>query len=78
MGKEKIQKPQGLTREQLQAQLDQIEGQKIQFLQNKILLEFDEKNYKETLMRKTRENNRNLKLVESNLRVIKKQMSKLR
>ena len=68
----------GLSREQLQSQLDQIEGQRVMFLQAKLLLEFDLKNYKETLNRKIRENTNSLRLVDSNIRVIKKQMSRLR
>jgi len=68
----------GLTIEQLQMQLDSFEGQKIQFEQTKMLLDFDKKNYAKTLDRKIRENNRNMGIVESNIRVLNKQILKKR
>ena len=74
----KQSKPQGLTREQLQAQLDQFDGQRHALEQSKVILEFDLKNYHTTLIRQLRETNRTLKLTNSNIRVIKKQMSRLR
>jgi hypothetical protein len=65
----------GLSKEQYQEQLDQFESQKIQFEQAKILLDFDLKNYKETLERKIRNNDRNLALVNSNIKVIQDNLS---
>ena len=66
----------GLSVKQLNQQLDQFEGQLVQFEQAKILLEFDKENYAETLNRKIRMNNDNLELVKANIAVIKKQIKK--
>ncbi len=78
MGKEdnQVMKKQGLSIEQLNEQLDAFEGQKIQFEQNDLLLEFDKKNYGETLDRKIRMNKRSLDLINSNIAVVKKQIKK--
>jgi len=66
----------GLSVKQLNQQLDQFEGQLVQFKQAEMLLDFDKEHYAETLNRKIRENNNNLRLVESNIAVIKKQIKK--
>lgn len=75
---EEENKVQGLSKEQIQGQLDQFESQRVAFEQEKILLEFDVKNYKETLERKIRLNFGKLKLVSSNIEVLKKQLSEIK
>lgn len=75
--KANTQTPQtGLSVKQLNQQLDQFEGQKVQFEQAKMILEFDKKNYADTLNRKIRLNDANLEQTISNINVVRKQIKK--
>ena len=63
-----------LSKEQLQEQLDVLEASKVIIEQKKMLLEFDKEYYQETLDRKVRANERELKRVLSNIKVTKDEM----
>lgn len=70
-------KAQGLSKEQLEEQLDQFNAQKVQLEQEQVLLEFDLENYGETLRRKVRMNRRTIERVNSNIKVVENQIDEL-
>lgn len=72
------QKPQGMTREQLQAELDIYESQLFAEEQKLMMNKFDLSHRMETIERNIRQNNRVIARVSSNIEVTKKEMSELK
>jgi hypothetical protein len=64
----------GLTPDQVQADIDSWTAKKVQVEQEKIMIEFDKNNFQSTIERKIRMNGRSLKLVNSNIEVLKKDL----